>query len=112
MKCPRCNGTGREWDGRMICATCHGSGETDEEICPRCKHPMSSHDKLEHADVLDCYEESASGQFMCGCSGPDGQVKPICSVCGKDQGNLFCLNRHLGENPECKKNYVPIYWRS
>jgi len=111
MKCPRCDGTGREHYGRMICATCHGKGETDEETCSKCRHPMSSHDKMDPSGILDCYEESSSGQFMCGCSGPDGQIKPHCNVCNTNHGNLFCLNRHLGESPDCMEKFVPTYWR-
>ena len=112
MICPRCKGTGREHFRTMLCATCHGTGETDKEICPRCLHPMSSHDRMSPSGILDCNEESSSGQFMCGCSGPDRQVKPICNVCGKDQGNLFCLNRHLSESPECMKKFKKQYWRN
>ena len=108
--CKRCNGTGREFNDTMICATCHGKGTTTEQICQECYHPIRMHSKLEHMNRLDCECESSSGQFICGCQGDGKVAKPICNVCGKDQGNSYCLNRHLGESPECKAKFeVQLY---
>jgi len=104
--CPRCRGTGSDFPG-MICGTCYGKKVVEKDsTCSSCKHSMSYHDKLENIGRLDCGSESGSGQFMCGCQGPDGKItKPICNVCGKNQGNSYCLDGHLKENPKCKDGF-------
>lgn len=108
VECPRCKGTGSDWPG-MICGTCSGKGTVDFEVCPYCKHPKRSHNLREHIGIYECDEESASGSFMCGCDGAK-TLKSTCNVCGKDQGNSYCLNRHLGESPTCKAGFVAQFY--
>lgn len=110
VECPRCKGTGRErLFSHMLCGGCWGKGVTNDELCPFCYHPMYYHERYERVGIVSCGAESGSGQFICGCQGA-AHVKSICNVCGKDQGNIYCLNRHLGESPDCKEGFEPQYY--
>lgn len=64
--CPRCRGTGNEpfFAGRS-CICVNGFVKPGTLWCPECGHTQSSHYYKGKPD--NCYEESSSGQFICGC---------------------------------------------
>ncbi len=111
VTCPRCNGTGNErgfpW---MTCGGCRRKGVTQEELCPYCLHPVSEHTLLKNLGIHYCEAESRSGQFICGCQADSHHAKSTCNVCGRDFGNLYCLERHLEESNECKKKFEKQYY--
>jgi len=111
VKCPRCKGTGQEiMFSHMVCGGCGGKGVTQEELCPYCHHPVSSHAKFKYMGILWCGDESASGSFLCGCQASEKHAKPVCNVCGKDFGNCYCLESHLEKSLECRQKFKLTYY--
>ena len=65
-----------------------------------CGH--NEHYWLEYLGIWWC--ESA-GQFVCGKTNLPSHPKSTCNVCNTNHGNLYCLNRHLKESPDCRADF-------